>query len=177
MKQEVILFVASSIDGFIARPNGSVDWLNKFDSPNEDYGYSEFMKGVGAIIMGSGTYQWMIDYGKWMYGETPTVVMTTRKFDKMADTIQFSTEPLSVVLANLTEITNKNIWVAGGGVLTQNMLREKLIDRMVISIIPIVLGEGISLFGDTKLEVELKAEQSLLYDSGIVQIDYRCIYT
>src|SRR3989338_6880674 len=140
MKQ-LILYIACSLDGFIARPDVSIDWLKKYEGKEEDYGYPEFMKKVDCVIMGSKTYEQCLEFEGWPDNKKlKTIVLTKR---------------------NLRKVLGANISFHAG-----------TFDEMIISIIPIHLGEGISLFGNAGEEIDLELIKSKSYKSGIVQLDY-----
>jgi dihydrofolate reductase len=153
----VILYIATSLDGFIARSDGDVSWLDKYNGGPEDYGYGDFYKNVGASVMGM-----------------PTFVIAHRKLQTMADAnITLCSGNLSELVNKIQKKTKKNIWLVGGGQLTQSFLKENLIDRIILSTIPIILGEGISLFGKVNKEISVVLTNTKSYPSGIVQTHYR----
>jgi dihydrofolate reductase len=172
----VILYIATSLDGFIARSDGDISWLNKYEGGKEDYGYGEFYKEVGASIMGANTYEKSLTLAGGIDKKMPTYVITHRELQTIPDTnISFYSGSLSELVNKIHNNTNKNIWLVGGGQLAQAFLQENLIDRIILSTIPIILGEGISLFGKIKKELNLVLINSKSYKSGIVQTHYSLI--
>lgn len=169
---EVVLYIAYSLDGFIAKKDGSVDWLVKYNEGGEDYGFSEFSKTIGAGIMGATTYLQGLEEG-WMDRKMPTYVITHRKLEKPAGTkVRFYSGDLKTLVADIRKQTKKDIWLVGGGKLAREFLREGLVNRIIISVIPEILGEGIPLFGILGKEIKLKLTSSKAFEKGIVQMDY-----
>ena len=173
MKQ-LILYIACSLDGFIARPDGSIDWLKKYEGKEEDYGYPEFMKKVDCVIMGSKTYEQCLEFEGWPDNKKlKTIVLTKRNLRKvLGANISFHAGTLDELMKQVKKESKKNVWIVGGGEVVQSFLKEGLIDEMIISIIPIHLGEGISLFGNAGEEIDLELIKSKSYKSGIVQLEY-----
>ena len=173
MKQ-VILYIACSLDGFIARPDGSIDFLKKYEGKNEDYGYHEFMKKVDCVIMGSKTYEQCLEFEGWPENKKlKTIVLTKRNLRKvLGANISFYSGLLDELMKEVKRESKKNVWLVGGAEVVQSFLKEGLIDEMIISIIPVHLGEGISLFGNAGEEVELELIKNKVYKDGIVQLQY-----
>jgi dihydrofolate reductase len=165
----VILYTAASLDGFIARTDGSVDWLFTGD----DYGYAAFLQTIGALVMGSKTYEQVLSFGDWPYSGKQTYVFTRRDLKtELGDVVFVSGKPQSV----LPEIKAKGfrrIWLVGGGELTTSFLRHCLVDEYIVSIHPILLGDGIPLFYPPVPEEELTLVSSKQYPSGLLQAHYR----
>ena len=171
---EVVLYIAASLDGFIARSDGDISWLTKYLDGKEDYGGGDFFKSVGASIMGAYTYEKALTLNGGFDSKTPTYVVTHRKLPTPANAnITFYSDNLSELVNKIQKKTKKNIWLVGGGKLAQSFLREGLVDLIILSTIPIILGEGISLFGNVKKEIDLVLTNTQSYKSGIVQTHYR----
>ena len=170
---EVVLYIAASVDGFIARKDGDVSWLEKFNEGGEDYGYKEFYRGIGASIMGSHTYVQAVGFGQWDK-KMPTYVITKRKLEKLPGAkIEFYSGDLGSLVGRLKKETAKDIWLVGGGRLAQSFLDAGLVDRIILSVIPVLLGEGIPLFAMKGKERELRLIGSKSYETGIVQMDFK----
>ena len=168
----VILYIAMSVDGFIAKKDGSVDWLVKYNEGGEDYGYKEFYKGIGASIMGAATYLKGVEDG-WIDPKMPTYVVTHRELERPPGAeIRFYSGDLRKLVGEVGKTTKKDIWLVGGGKLAQGFLRERLVDRIILSVIPEMLGEGIPLFGETGQGGKLRLADTKSYKSGIVQMSY-----
>ncbi|MEW6722744.1 MAG: dihydrofolate reductase family protein [Candidatus Micrarchaeota archaeon] len=170
---EVILYIAYSLDGFIAKKDGSVGWLDKYDAAGEDYGFSGFYKNIGASIMGATTYLQALDFKGGIDPKMPTYVVTHRKLDAPDGmNVQFYSGDLKALVADIRKQTKKDIWLVGGGKLAREFLREGLVDRIIISVIPEILGDGIPLFGILGRGIRMKLEGTRNYKSGIVQMEY-----
>ena len=173
---KVILYIASSLDGYIARSDGDISWLDKYQGGEEDYGYSDFYKNVGASIMGSNTYEKALTLKGGIDNNMPTYVITHRKLKPKADArITLYSGNLPEMINDIQKKTAKNIWLVGGGQVTQSFLKEGLIDEIIISTIPLILEEGISLFGNTREEINLVLTDTKAYKSGIVQTQYKVL--
>jgi len=171
-----LLFIASTLDGFIARSDGSLDWLNNYpDIDKYDYGYLEFIKGVDTLFMGRKTYEEVLSFGvDWPYAGCQTYVVTSAEDYKCStpDTI-----PLNDIskenLRTLVQSAKKDSWVVGGGTLISHFLQNGLIDEMTISIVPIILGSGIPLFPNQPKETAFQLITTETFDTGIVNFKYK----
>ena len=165
------VFIATSVDGFIARRNGAIDWLQ--DAP-EDHGYNEFFDSVDALIMGRGTFETVLGFGTWPYKNKRVVVLSSRPLDlsvaRVAPLDQMSGEPADVV-ARLSEQGVKHAYI-DGGVTIQRFLRAGQIQRLIITRIPVLIGTGIPLFGELTEDVQLHQVATRAYPSGLVQTEY-----
>ena len=172
---KVVLFTATTLDGFIARPDGNLDWLIEFPNPdNLDYGYSDFMLGVGAIIMGKNTYNEILSFGfDWPYkGIESYVVASDPKFEIKSTDTYLVKEGLTTLVDRLKQEKGKDIWLVGGGKLITSFLNHKLIDRMVLTIIPTIIGDGIRLFPDKPKETSWALTECTSFKTGIVNLIY-----
>lgn len=170
---KVILYVAASVDGFIARKDGDVEWLNDFITEGEDYGYNEFYQSIDALIMGCNTYEIICGFGDWAYTGKPSFIMSKGEFKAISGDINFTQEDPVSLVKRLNNDGYKNIWLVGGGLLASSMIELELVDEMIISIIPLELKEGIPLLicSEEKLNLfELVKTKS--YDSDLVQQFY-----
>jgi dihydrofolate reductase len=166
------VFVGISVDGFIARKDGGIDWL---PHTPEDHGYAELMATVDAMVIGRGTYETVLGFGdRWPYGRTPVIVLSTRPLDLSALTDhpveQMSGEPAEIV-TRLEARGVKHIYV-DGGVTVQRFLRAGLIQRLVLTRVPVLIGEGIPLFGPLDADVRLRHARTRDFPSGLVQTEY-----
>ena len=165
LTNKVILYIATSLDRFIARKNGSVDWLAKYENTEEDYGYKEFFGSVGTVVLGNTTYQQF----KAPYPNKKCFVFS-RKNSGKEENITFVNNSVKDFLNGLED---ENVWLVGGAEIAKEFLKHKLIDEFIITVIPTVLGGGIPLFGEECGEHQLKLQNIKKYDSGIVQLSYR----
>ena len=166
MTKKVILYIATSLDGYIARKNGSVDWLAKYENTEEDYGYGEFLNSVGIVVLGNTTYQQF----KAPYPNKKCYVFSRKNTGK-EDNITFVNNSVKDFLDDLNE--NERVWLVGGADIAKEFLKNNLIDEFIITVIPTVLGKGIPLFGEGCGEHQLKLQDLRKYDSGVIQIFYQ----
>jgi len=163
--KKVILNIATSLDGFIARKNGSVDWLPEIDN-SEDFGMKEFMDSIEIVILGNTTFsQFGANY------PNKKCFVFSRKNTGKKDNITYVNGNVKDFLHGLR--TDDNIWLVGGAEIIKEFLKNNLIDEFIITVIPVVLGEGIPLFGEGCGEHKLKLQNIKSYDSGVVQLSYQ----
>ncbi|MCI8477368.1 MAG: dihydrofolate reductase [Oscillospiraceae bacterium] len=172
--RKVILFIAISLDGFIADQNGKVDWLNGQSDHEETLdSCSAFMETVDTVIMGWNTYHQIITElspDQWIYQNMTSYVITHRELPS-TDTIRFTqSDPCNVVRTQKRK-TGKGIWICGGGTIIQPLIRNGLIDEYYISVIPTILGAGIRLFEENNTEIKLKLSRTQSYN-GITELVY-----
>ena len=174
MNRKVILYITASLDGYIARKDGSIDWLSGDGSdPNIDNGYSAFYKTVDTIIMGSKTYEQIIHElspNMWIYDGMQCFVATTRNLDEDSN-VKFVKGDLCALVSTLKQQNGKNIWIIGVAEIIEELLKENLIDEYIISVIPTILGEGIPLFKTGVPETKLKLKNLRPLD-GVVELTY-----
>ena len=172
--RKVVLFIAMSLDGYIADSNGNVDWLNGQNEKEENMDvYSNFIKDVDTVIMGWNTYHQVVTElspTEWVYDELTSYVITHRKLSSTNKIIFTEKDPCDVV-NDLKQEQGKNIWICGGANIIQQLVENDLIDEYYISVIPTILGSGISLFGSTPKEIELKLVHTQTYN-GITDLVY-----
>jgi dihydrofolate reductase len=163
------VFIATSLDGFIARENGALDWLPANPEP---HGYDEFIASVDAIVIGRNTFETVLGFGGWAYGKTPVVVLTTKqlKAPEGANCDFMSGDPREIVPA-LEQRGINHIYV-DGGITIQRFLEAGLIQRLIITRIPILLGTGIPLFGRLSHDVNLTHVATKSFNGGLVQSEY-----
>jgi len=168
----VVLYITTSVDGFIARENGDIDWLSIVDSDGEDYGYNKFYQSVDALVMGSRTYQQILSFGDWPYPGKPSYVMTSGVYTSDNSDIEFISNDVWAANKIFHEAQYRCVWLVGGGRLASAFHQAGLIDQYIISLIPAVLGKGIPLFsfgGSAKI---LILEDFKRFPSGLVQLKY-----
>ncbi|MFC1607718.1 dihydrofolate reductase family protein [Candidatus Latescibacterota bacterium] len=170
----VILYIAASIDGYIARENGAVDWLDMVEVEGEDYGYVKFYDTIDSLVMGSTTYEQVLGFGDWPYPGKQTYVLTGRALETVNPDITITADPPEKVVADMTASGHENTWLVGGGRLTVSILSLDLVDEIILTIIPVILGNGIRLFPESfavDRTFELLSTES--FPSGLVQLHYR----
>lgn len=155
-KRKLILYIATSLDGYIATEDDSLEWLFKIEGKG-DNGYSEFYKTVDTILIGRRTYDWVIDKEK---GEFP---YKNKKCYVFSKSISGKNENVEFINCDIVEFTNKlkeetggNIWIVGGGNLLHFFIKERLVDEFIITVAPTLIGRGIPLFKEFDFELELK---------------------
>lgn len=172
--RKVILFIAVSLDGYIADKNGDVSWLHGQDSSNNDMeNYLEFIKGIDTVIMGWKTYNQIVTElspKEWIYKDLTSYVFTHKEITE-TENIKFINKSVSEFVKNLKQEKGKDIWICGGVSIIQPLIQENLIDRFHISVIPTILGNGIRLFALSDVQIKLKLLKTQSYN-GITDIIY-----
>jgi dihydrofolate reductase len=173
MAGQIRVFIAMSLDGFIAGPGDDLSWLPA-PSPIEDYGYEAHMAGTAAILMGRATYDVVAGFEPWPYDDTPVFVATTRPLDApAAPTVRaISGEPLDLIAAVQAEIGEGGIYLDGGS-LIRSVLDAGLVDELTITVVPIILGAGSPLFAGVIRRHELELLELDDFDNGLVQLRYK----
>jgi dihydrofolate reductase len=160
-----------SLDGFIARRNGDLDWLPEDCEP---HGYDEFMASVDALVMGRNTFEKVLTFEQWPYGAKRVVVLSSRPLDlslaKGGVVEQMAGAPAEIV-ARLAASGARHLYI-DGGITVQGFLRAGLIQRLIVTRVPVLIGEGIPLFGSLPRDVRLRHVATRPYPSGIVQSEY-----
>lgn len=171
----VSVFVGTSLDGFIARLNGDFDFLP--EGGGEPHGYNEFMASVDTLVIGRKTFDVVLALPEWPYGEKRVVVLSSRPvdFSSVRDGIveQMSGPPAEIV-AKLAASGVKHIYI-DGGITIQNFLRAGLVQRLTITRVPVLIGEGIPLFGSLPRDVRLRHVSTQQYPSGLVKSEYEIV--
>ena len=170
MRPRCSVFIATSLDGFIARRDGAIDWLSIVERPGEDYGYARFFAAVDALIIGRRTYDTARGFVSWPYGGKRCVVLTHAPPEAVHGET-FHAGPPAPLLARLHADGVRRAYVDGGAVIRQ-FLRENLIDDITLSIVPVLLGDGIPLFDDAVPTRALRLVESRGFPSGLVQVSY-----
>ncbi len=166
------VFIATSLDGFIARANGELDWLPP--GGGEEHGYDAFMATVDALVIGRKTFETVMTFATWPYGEKPVFVLSSRPLHVPAPpgavVERMSGAPREIV-SQLANRGVRNIYV-DGGITIQRFLQAGLIQRLIITRIPVLLGDGIPLFGALRGDIALRHVATRQYSSGLVQSEY-----
>lgn len=167
-------FIATSLDGFIARTNGGIDWLAAVEREGEDYGYAAFMATVDVLVMGRGTFETVVDFPEWPYGDTPVAVLTHRPLtvpERLQNKVSVLALEPAAVIEHFRQQGAAHLYVDGGKTI-QSFLAAGHLDRLVISQIPVLLGEGIPLFGPLPADRRLLHLETKSFASGLVQSTY-----
>jgi len=177
----VTIHMVASLDGFIARKDGSVDWLETSDEfaggETMDPGFVEaFLKTIDCYVMGSRTYETALEFEAkgfgWSYGDKPTFVLTSRDLARTRDTVEFCSGDLAQLVNGRLRLTFRSIWFVGGGAVSGECLRLGLADEVRYSILPIVIGDGIPFFDKLDTDIALHLMEVKAYKSGMVALRY-----
>ena len=175
MDRKVILYIATSLDGYIAKPNDDLSFLKLVEKEGEDYGYAEFTATIDTIILGRKTYDWVLrEIGSSHYdnGDRNVYVITKTERPNVGKTI-FYTGDLTELVEQLKAESGKNIYCDGGAEIVTELLKNDLIDEFIISIIPILVGNGTRLFKDGRPEQRLELISIKQFDKGLAQLHYK----
>ena len=169
------VFIAISLDGYIARQDGDIDWLLQRDDPTEDHGYAAFIADKDLIVMGRGSYEKVRTLDTWPY-ELPVLVLSEQLADApvpeaLKGKVRFSNSAPRDAMAKLAMQNVRRVYVDGGR-LVQSFLRDGLVADMVITTVPVLLGSGRPLFGALPQDIDLKLVSSRSFPSGLVQSSY-----
>jgi len=168
------IYIATSLDGFIATSDGGLDWLEEIPNPEQsDYGYAEFLKSIDAIVMGRNTFEKVITFGQWVYAKP--VFILSNSLTKLPEHILGKAEiirgDLKEIITQLHQKGYENLYIDGGRVI-QSFLQEDLIDEMIITLIPILLGKGFPLFGEIEQHLRFRHKATKIYDNNLVKNHY-----
>jgi dihydrofolate reductase len=171
----VSVFVGTSLDGFIARANGSFDFLPA--DGGESHGYEEFFASVDAVVMGRNTFEVVLPFPEWPYGKKRVVVLSSRSVDlssiRNGVVEQMSGEPAEII-AKLAATGSHHLYI-DGGITVQRFLRAGLVDRITVTRVPVLVGSGIPLFGALPHDIQLRHIATQSYTSGLVKSEYTVI--
>ena len=164
------VFIATSLDGFIARLDGSIDWLTDRDEKPGDTGYQEFMAVIDTVVLGRKTYETVLEFGFWPYeGKQVEVLSSTLAAD--ADERIIVHRTLDGLVQTLNDRGAKRVYTDGGG-LIRTFLRAGLLNELTITTVPVLLGEGLPLFGKLDHDIELTHNATRTLNGGFIQSDY-----
>jgi dihydrofolate reductase len=169
------VFIAASLDGFIARPDGGLDWLEAVHTEGEDYGYQGFFESVDAVLLGAGTYETVRSFEEWPYGDKPVFVASARPWAPVKRESFIQGNPV-VMARQLGQRDYSRVYLDGGA-LIRSFLAAGMVADMTLSIVPVLLGAGIPLFRERGKEPSygehgLKLTGTQAYPSGLVQLKY-----
>lgn len=163
----MVYYVAASIDGYIATPDGGVDWLSPFQSPGQDYGYADFLASVDGLVIGRTTFDQVLGFGPWPYDGTPCRVVTTRPLPSPPPGVEAAGSPIGAVEA----LGGGRLWLVGGTGLFQSCRSAGLIGEYWITVMPVLLGDGVPLFPPGP-SARLRLAGSRAFPNGVVQVRY-----
>jgi dihydrofolate reductase len=171
----VTLHVVASLDGFIAKNDNSVSWLEGFGEVYErgvsEESAEDVVKAIDCYLLGSHTYEHALELG-WPYGDTPTVVTTTRKLPSTRKSVEFYSGDLKRLVDERLAPRYRNIWLVGGAMLCQSFLRLGLVDEIRLAIVPVLLGDGLRLFGSSSTEARWRLKDVVAFKTGFVELFY-----
>ena len=169
---EVVYYVAASLDGCIATPDGGVEWLAPFEGTAEDYGYTKFYASVDAVILGRKTYEKSLSFGEWPYPGKPCWVFSRGGAEVSRPDVKATARSPAEVVAEIAALGLSRAWLVGGGELAAAFRSQGLITEHIVSVVPVILGAGIPLFASGGAMESLKLSESRSYPSGLVQLRY-----
>jgi dihydrofolate reductase len=167
------VFIAASLDGFIARADGALDWLSVVERAGEDYGYRAFFDDVDALVMGRKTYDTVLGFDEWPYEGKRCIVLTHTAPTARRRDEEFASGPPAPLLERLAREGVRQVYVDGGAVIRQ-FISAGLVDDLTLSVIPVLLGDGVRLFegGAGGADRPLRLIEARPYDSGLVRLKY-----
>ena len=168
-----ILYIAISLDGYIAGPDEDLSFLDIVQREDGDYGYGDFIQTVDTVIMGRKTYDWIMAHVPEFVHADKTTFIISRTERQSTENTRFHTGDLSDLVRRLKTESGKNIFIEGGAEVVKTLLLDDLIDEYVISIIPVLVGGGTKLFEDGRPQQTLKLISTKQFDSGLVQLHYQ----
>jgi len=172
IERKVILYIAMSLDGYIATENNDLDWLSIVESPNEDYGYENFVQGVDTVIMGRKTYDKVLSFGVEFPHKDRKCYVISRERNGFDENVEYYSGNLKNLIEDLKDKVGSNIFIDGGSEIVNELLKIDMIDEFVISIVPIFLGSGIRLFKDGRPKLPLSLKSTKKFTTGLVQLWY-----
>jgi dihydrofolate reductase len=173
MSRKVVLYIAMSLDGYIAKPNDDLSFLSIVEQEGQDYGYEEFIKSVDAVIVGRKTYDKVISMGFGFPHTDKDTYIITRTQRPAIGSVKFYTGNLKTLIKKLKSENGKNIFCDGGAEIVNELLKQDLFDELIISIIPILVGDGTKLFNDGRPEQKLEFTSVRSFEKGLTQLHYK----
>lgn len=173
MSRKIILYISTSIDGYIADKNGSVNWLNDIEIKEEDQSYEDFYKNIDTVVLGRKTYNQIINElapNNYPYEDSISYIMTNKTEANTPNKI-FTNENIIDLIKRLKKGRGKDIWIVGGSSTIMPLIEKNMIDEYQLAIIPILLGDGISLFQKISSKINLKTQNSYM-KNGIIFTTY-----
>lgn len=178
MSIKVSVYIATSLDGFIARTNGDLDWLASDEIKDEDYGYEEFISTIDTIILGRQSFEKVLSFGDWPYGGKRVVVLSRGRLTipgELKGQVEVSSAPLQELMRRLEETGARHLYVDGGKTI-QSFLSAGLVQELTITTIPRLIGEGIPLFGCLEHDIKLEHLHTQTFANGLVQTKYKVVH-
>lgn len=170
------LFIATTLDGFIAREDGSLDWLYEIPNPNEiDHGYTDFYSTIDVVVIGRKTYEEILGFGvEWPYSTSKTYIISSKEdFKAQTENTEVIHQINHESIVKIKESSKKNIWIVGGGEIITAFLNHESIDEMILCLTQILLGKGIKLFPNNPKETKFELVKSEPFETGIINLTYK----
>ena len=175
-RSTVTLHVVSSLDGFIAKKDNTVSWLESsgdvYEGGVSEDDADEVIQSIGCYVLGSRTYEHALELG-WPYGDTPTVVVTNRELPSTRKSVEFYSGDLKRLVDEILAPRYQNIWLVGGAMLCQSFLKLGLVNEIRLMIAPVLLGDGLRLFDNSGIERRWRLKNVVAHRNGIVELSYR----
>lgn len=165
---KIIVYIATSLDGYIAREDGSIDWLPE----SGESSYEAFYKSIDTVIMGKTTYDQVLTFGEYPYKDKKSIVFTTTN-QKKNENVEFVSDVDKFVKDGFNGM-GKNIWLVGGAQIITSFLKQKAVDEIIVTIIPVILGKGLPLFKNMESEIKLELIKTKKY-AQLVDLRYRVL--
>lgn len=173
MSRKVILYIATSLDSYIAKPNDDLSFLSIVEQEGQDYGYADFVKTVDTVIVGRKTYDKVISMGFDFPHADKDAYIITRTPRPTIGSVKFYSGDLKTLVGKLKTESGKNIFCDGGAEMVNELLKDNLIDEFIISVIPILVGNGTKLFKDNRPEQKLELVSVKSFDKGLTQLHFK----
>ena len=171
--RQVILYIAMSLDGYIAKPQDDLSFLSIVEKEGEDYGYADFMSTIDTVILGRKTYDWVMKHVvEFPHSDLHSYIITRNSKPTIGKTVFYSGD-LTDLVKKLKSEKGKHIFCDGGAEIVNEFLKNDLLDEIIISIIPILVGNGIRLFNEGRPEQKLKLANVKTFDTGLTQLHYK----
>jgi dihydrofolate reductase len=171
-ERKIIVNLATSADGYIARPDGDIEWLTRRPPPKGFYGMGKFMRSIDATVMGRKTYDVSLQMGAQFDAKSPTYVFSRHPPASVPAGVEFVAGGIAEFAKRLRDGKGKNIWMMGGGEIIASFLDEGAIDEFIISVVPVLIGEGIPLLAPRHRDVPLRLRSVQQFPDGVVQLHY-----
>lgn len=175
--RKVILYIAQSMDGKIAKADGDVAWLESIPPPEgEDFGYANFYNSIDTVLMGNNTFRQILNFDvEYPYADKQNVVFTSNPLLKETNEAKFVSGDIASFVRELKDQKGENIWLVGGAQINSMLLKEGLIDEIMLFTMPVVIGKGITLFADCDMEKQFNLADYKSYSNGTTMALYRAL--
>ena len=173
--RKLFIYIAASLDGYIAAPGDDLHFLDAMEKEGEDYGYKAFMAEVDTVILGRRTYDWVLEHLGYSSHKDKETYIITRTPRPAEGSTTFYAGDLKELVTTLKQKEGKNIFCDGGAQIVHQLLKDDLVDELIVSVIPVLLGDGIRLFNDGRPQLLLELVNVTSFSIGLVQLHYKRI--